>query len=79
MYWLLKNYERLNDPIFYTRWSDLFKIVKTTSFSAVIYYSVFMTRRFNLVMDNVIFSKESPLLDLERTFYLEKILVFFLI
>ena len=76
---LLKNYDSLNKVDFKRKYNAFYQGIKVTSFQAIIYNGVFSARRFDIVLDNLLFNEGSPITGVERTFYLEKIFIFLLI
>ena len=76
VYFLLKNYKNLPDPVFKVKFNALTNGIQLDRFSSVIYNAVFSVRRFDLILVNLFFSQGSPLSGCERNFYMEKILLF---
>ena len=65
IFWfLLKNYESLEDKKFAERFRSLYNGIKLSSTAALAYKAIFAVRRFDIILDNLIFTKESPILDL---------------
>lgn len=63
-------------PEFRTKYNTLYQGIKTNSFTALCYNSIFSVRRFDIVLVNTYLTAESPLSGLDRTLYLAKILLF---
>ena len=76
VYFLLKNYDNLQEPAFKTKFNALTNGIKLEKFSAVMYNAVFAVRRFDLILVNLLLTKNSPLSGSKRTFYMEKIVLF---
>ena len=53
---LLKNQQRLDDPVFRSKWHELYQGIRVDSFSSLLYISVFSVRRFDLVLVGVYFT-----------------------
>lgn len=73
---LLRNKDRLEDPVFKQKFKVIYSGIKTNSFLALCYHAVFSMRRFDIVLMNLYFTADSPLSGLESTHYLYKILIF---
>ena len=76
---LTVNSKRLKEPTFLQKFQRLYSGVRLTSWSAIFYNAVFAVRRFNLIMANLYFNKDSPFSGAERTFHLEKSAAFLMI
>lgn len=61
------------------RYGTLFQGIKYGSYRALCYNAVFCVRRFDIVIINQYFSKDSPMSGVDRTHYLFKIILFMLI
>ena len=60
-YWLLKNRDRLTDPVFEEKYKTLYQGMKYNSFRALAYNAVFSVRRFDIIFINIYFTSNSPL------------------
>ena len=50
------NHDRLNEPTFFDKWKGMYNGMRTASFQSILYYAVFSVRRFDLVLDNLVFN-----------------------
>ena len=73
---MLRNSSRVDKPIFQSKFSALTQKLRLNSFQALSYNAVFAVRRFDLILINLILNEGSPISGLERTHYLEKIILF---
>ena len=55
-FWLTMNHDRLNEPTFFDKWKGMYNGMRTASFQSILYYAVFSVRRFDLVLDNLVFN-----------------------
>ena len=55
-YWLLKNHEKLTDPAFHSKFKALYNGIRVISFQAILYKAFFAVRRFDIVLDNIVFN-----------------------
>ena len=79
-YFLLKNQPKLQDTDgFRRKFNELYQGIKTDSYSALCYNAIFSVRRYNIVLMNAYFTKDSAMSGVDRTHYLLKVLSFLLI
>ena len=80
IFWfLLKNHENLADKKFNERFRTLYNGIKLSSTAALAYKAIFAVRRFDIILDNLVFTTDSPMLGLQTNHYLEKVLIFLLL
>ena len=59
--WLMKNKDKLADPVFEQKFSTLYQGIRFDSFRALAYNAVFSVRRFDIILMNMFFTAQSPL------------------
>ena len=69
-FFLIKNQAKLADKTFETKFSTLYQGIKLNSLQALCYNAIFSVRRLDIVLMNVYFTANSPLSNIDRTFYL---------
>ena len=80
VYFLLANREKLQDQDgFKKKFTELYQGINTDSFRALCYNAVFSARRFDILLMNAYFTKDSVMSGIDRTYYLQKILAFLFI
>ena len=75
-FFLIIKEEKLVDEQFKLKFETLYQGIKTGSYRALCYNGVFAVRRFNIVLMNMYFTKDSPLSGVDRSYYLFKIIGF---
>ena len=70
---LIRKRNKLEKPAFKEKYSSLYQGIKTNSFLALCYNGVFAVRRFDLILINILFTKDSPITGVSRSHYLDKI------
>ena len=68
--------DKLEEEFFKLKFETLYQGIKTGSFRSLCYYGVFAVRRFNIVLINLYFTKDSPMSGVDRSNYLFKIIGF---
>ena len=76
---MMRNSKSIKRPAFQSKFNALTNTLKLSSFQALLYNAVFAVRRFDLILVNLFLNDGSPLSGCDRTFFLEKILLFFTI
>ena len=73
---LFKHKDDLEEGDFKRKYHTLYDGIKTDSMQSLLYYAIFATRRFDLVLISIVLAKDSPLNNLERSHYDKKIFLF---
>lgn len=73
---LLSNFTRLSSDEFKVKYKSLFVGLKIESTGAMAYYAIFSIRRFDLILNNVFFSRNSPISGYDRHHYYDKIIIY---
>ena len=76
---LFKNYPNLEDRDFNRRYHVLYDDLRSKSFGALAYQSVFAIRRWDIILVNHLLTKDSPLYHFERSHYYEKVVIYLVV
>jgi len=77
IFWfLLKNFDALGDEDFFEKFKSLYNGINITSTAALAYKAIFAVRRFDIILDNLVFTTGSPITGVERNHYFEKVILF---
>ena len=79
VWFLFRNHHQLNDEAFHKKFISLYEGIHVQSFSALCYQAIYSVHRYDLVIVNMFFSKDSPLTELDQTESALKIICFILI
>ena len=69
----------MNDEAYRKKFNSLYEGIHVQSFSALCFQAIFAVHRFDLVIVNIMFTKDSPLTQFDQTESALKILCFILI